>query len=768
MVNSVLLRPLPYANPDRLVGVSDGGRPGDVNQLGFGTFEDYRDRNRSFEHLVAVRSWQTTLVTSEAERLAGMRVSWNFFDMLGARPALGRTFRKDDDHQDRYRVLVLSDGLWRRRFNADPSVIGRMLRMNDQQFEVIGVMPPDFEDVVSSRFYKPAELWAALGYERTLPYACRGCQHLKAFGQLRSGVTVEQARDDLSGIRADLARQWPTEYDQREHISIVPLQDVIAGPVKEPLYVLLAAVGFVLLIACANVANLLLARGISRSREMAVRAALGAGRGRLIRQLVTESLLLWTAGGIAGMAVGAYLLQALADLAPVELPRAAAIGIDRWVLGFSAVLSVGTGLLFGLLPALNTTPLRLTSALATDARGSVGGSSRRARQALVVVDLAVALVLLVGAGLMLKSVARLVSVDPGFNSERVLTAQFSLIGEAYREDPAVYGFIERVVTQVRALPGVEAAAAAGQVPMGGNGDRYGFHIEGMQPANPAEAPSPERYSVTPDYFRVMQIPLLRGRLFTEADTTTAAPVIVISDTAARTLFRGHDPIGRRVRVGGPTGTPWRTIVGVVGDVRHTDLAENVWPQMYLPQSQMTDSFLVLAIRTSTSDPASLASSVRSILKEADPTVPLYDVATMDDLLKKSVARRRFVMLLLVGFAALSLLLAGVGLYGVISYTVAQRTREVGLRIALGAGRGDILRLVLGSGAITVIAGVAAGLGASLLVMRFIQGQLFEVEPLDPAAIGGAVMILGLVATAAHLLPVRRALRVDPTTALRQD
>ena len=287
----------------------------------------------------------------------------------------------------------------------------------------------------------------------------------------------------------------------------MPLQDVIAGPVKEPLYVLLAAVGFVLLIACANVANLLLARGISRSREMAVRAALGAGRGRLIRQLVTESLLLWTAGGIAGMAVGAYLLQTLADLAPVELPRAAAIGIDRWVLGFSAVLSVGTGLLFGLLPALNTTPLRLTSALATDARGSVGGSSRRARQALVVVDLAVALVLLVGAGLMLKSVARLVSVDPGFNSERVLTAQFSLIGEAYREDPAVYGFIERVVTRVRALPGVEAAAAAGQVPMGGNGDRFGFHIEGMQPANPAEAPSPERYSVTPDYFRVMQIPL---------------------------------------------------------------------------------------------------------------------------------------------------------------------------------------------------------------------------------------------------------------------
>ena len=406
--------------------------------------------------------------------------------------------------------------------------------------------------------------------------------------------------------------------------------------------------GFVLLIACANVANLLLARGMSRSREMAVRAALGAGRGRLIRQLITESLLLWTAGGIAGLAVGAYLLQILADLAPVELPRAAAIGIDGWVLVFSAALSVGTGLVFGLLPALNTTPLRSPNALASDARGSVSGSSRRARQALVIVDLAVALVLLVGAGLMLKSVGRLVSVDPGFNSERVLTAQLSLIGEAYREDPAVYAFTERVVARLRGLPGVEAAAAAGQIPMGGNGDRFGFHIEGMQPANPAEAPSPERYSVTPDYFRVMQIPLRRGRLLTEADTTTAAPVIVISDTAARTLFRGNDPIGRRVRIGGPTGTPWRTIVGVVGDVRHTDLAEEVWPQMYLPQSQMTDSFLTLAIRTSTSDPAALVPSVRSILKEADPAVPLYDVATLDELLEKSVARRRFVMLLLVG------------------------------------------------------------------------------------------------------------------------
>jgi putative ABC transport system permease protein len=662
---------------------------------------------------------------------------------------------------------VLSDGLWRRRFNADPSVIGRILRMNDQQFEVVGVMPAGFEDVVSSRFYKPAELWAALGYDSTLPYACRSCQHLKAFGQLRPGVTRAQAISDLTDIRADLARQWPTEYDQKEYIGVVALQDVVSGLVKEPLYVLLAAVGFVLLIACANVANLLLARGMNRTREMAVRAALGAGRARLLRQLVTESLLLWTAGGAAGLAIGALLLFALKSGAPIELPRAAAIGIDGWVLAFSALLSVVTGSLFGLLPALNTTPLSLSHALASDTRSSVGASSRRARQTLVIVDLAVALVLLVGAGLMLKSVGRLVSVDPGFNTERVLTAQFSLVGEAYREDSAVYAFIERALDRVRALPGVEAAAAAGQIPMGGNGDRYGVHIEGLEPANPAEAPSPERYSVTPDYFRVMQIPLRRGRLFTDADATTAAPVMLISETSARTLFQGHDPIGRRVRVGAPTGTPWRTIVGVVGDVRHTDLAEKAYPQMYLPQSQLTDSFIVLTIRTSTADPEGLAPAVRSILREADPTVPLYEVATLDQLLAKSVARRRFLMLLLVGFAAVSLLLAAVGLYGVISYTVALRTREVGVRLALGASRGHIFRLVLGSGAVTLSAGVAVGLIASLIVTRFLEGQLFQVEALDPAAIAGAVGVLALVATAAHVLPIRRALRVDPTVALRQ-
>jgi putative ABC transport system permease protein len=539
--------------------------------------------------------------------------------------------------------------------------------------------------------------------------------------------------------------------------------------VKEPLYVLFAAVGFVLLIACANVANLLLARGMNRGREMAVRAALGAGRARLLRQLVTESLLLWVAGGAIGLAVSAFLLRSLALNAPVELPRAATIGLDGGVLAFTAALALVTGVIFGLLPAFKTTPFRLQAVLGSDGRSSVSASSSRARQTLVIVNLAVALVLVAGAGLMLKSVGRLLSVDPGFDAEGVLTAQFSLVGEAYREDPAVFAFIQRVVAAARALPGVEAAAVAGQIPMGGNGDRFGFHIEGLARGTEAESPSPERYSVTPDYFRVMQIPLRRGRLFAESDTTTSPPVLIVSESAARLLFKGLDPLGRRVRIGSATAsTPWRTIVGIVGDVRHADLAETVWPQMYLPQSQMTDSFVVVTLRTSTGDPMALAPAVRSILRAQDPSVPLYEVATLESLLAKSVEQRRFVMVLLVGFAALSLLLAAVGLYGVVAYTVASRTREVGLRVALGATRNDIFRLVLGSGAATVAVGVGVGLVAAAAVTRFLEGQLFEVEPLDPAAMVMAVASLTLVAGLAHLTPIRRALRVDPTVALRQD
>jgi putative ABC transport system permease protein len=767
VVNAVLLRPLPFPRASELVLFGDDG-PGDsTHQIGYATFADFRDRTPAFEALAAIRSWQPTLVDGEAERLDGMRVSWNYFSLLGVQPAIGRSFREDEDHPDRYRVVVLSDGLWRRRFNADPAVVGRIIRMNDVPYEIIGVMPRQFDDVVSAHAYAQADLWAPLGYDGSLSYACRTCQHLKAVGRLAPGVTLEQAAADLTRIRADLARQFPTDYNTTDRVGLTRLQDVLTGPVREPLYVLLAAVAFVLLVACANVANLLLARAMSRTREMAVRSALGAGRGRLVRQMITESVILWVLGGAGGLVIGSALLDSLVSLAPEGLPRADAIGVDAWVLAFSALLSLATGMLFGLLPALSATSLRSGGALQSVSRGAVGASSRRTRQALVVVDLAVALVLLAGAGLMLKSVSRLLHVDPGFNVEGVMTAQFSLVGEAYRENAAVYSFIQQIEARIQAFPGVEAVGLAGQIPMGGNGDRYGIMIEGLAPANPADAPSAERYSVTAGYFSAMGLPLVRGRLIQPTDIAASQPVMLISQTAARTLFDGTDPVGRRVRFGAPDA-PWRTIVGIVGDVRHASLTEAIRPQMYLPQSQVTDSFLVVVVKASHDHMPAVVPAIRTALRELDPAVPLHTVALLQDLLARSIADRRFVMLLLVGFAAVSLLLAAVGLYGVVSYTVSERTRELGVRMALGASRTDILKLVLGSGAVTAIAGVVIGLAASAVLTRFLQGQLFEVEPLDPAAMTGAVCLLAAVALLAHLLPVRRALRVDPTTALRED
>lgn len=768
VVNAALLRPLPLRDAGELVMLGDAS-PGDsTRQLGYLTFADLRERTRALRALAAIRSWQPTLVTTEAERLAGMRVSWNYFSLLGVDPALGRAFRAEDDHPDRYRVVLLSDGLWRRRFNADPAVVGRTITMNDLVYEIVGVLPPDFHDVVSAQAYRPAEIWAPLGYSGAQPQACRSCRHLRAIGRLGQETNLEAASQELNSIRAALARQFPDEYTAQGRVGLTKLQEAVSGPVKEPLYVLIAAVGFVLLVACANVANLLLARAMGRSREFAVRAALGAGRRRLVRQLVTESLLLWSVGGTAGLLVAGILVEWLLSVAPSGLPLPSSVGIDRFVLLFCAATSLTTGVLFGLIPAVSATSARGGHAIAPGSRGAIGASSRRARQALIVVDLAVALVLLVGAGLMLKTVSQLVNEDPGFNTHGVVTAQFSLVGNAYRDDAAVYRFIQRVEAGVRALPGVEAAAVAGQIPMGGTGDRLVMHIDGLRAANPVNAPAPERYSVTPGYFSAMQIRLVRGRLFDDRDTTASEGVVIVSETAAKTLFAGTDPIGRRVRVGGGPDAPWRTIVGIVGDVRHTRLTETAWPQMYLPQSQFTDSFLVVVVKAAPERLPHLVAPIRDVIRQLDASVPLYDVALLGDLLQKSFAEKRFLMVLLVSFAAVSLLLASVGLYGVVSCTVSERTREVGVRVALGARPRDILLLVLRSGARTAAAGLAAGVAASLMLTRFLQRQLFEVSPFDGMALVAAVSVLTVVAAAAHLVPMRRALAVEPTVALRED
>jgi putative ABC transport system permease protein len=767
VVHAVLLRPLPYAVPDRLVAFGDADEEGLPANIGFATWQDYRNRSRTFDAMALVRSWSPTLVVNgEAERISAMRVSWNYFEMLGVQPALGRTFAEAEDRPEHWRVVILSDGLWRRRFGADPFVVGRAIRMNDRDYRIVGVLPASFEPLVSQHFYTRAEMWASLGYDASLDYACRSCQHLRAFGRLRADTSIDAAAAELDAIRAQLAAAYPTEYP-RGRVSVIRLQDKLAGPVRGAVLTLLAAVGFVLFIACANVANLLIARAAQRSREMAVRAALGAGRSRLLRQLLTESVLLGLIGGVLGVALAVLSIDALAGMAPASIPRLDNARLDAAVLAFALGLSLLTGIVFGAIPARLGAAPDLQRTLASDSRWAARGG-RRARALLIAGDLAVALVLLAGAGLMLKSVGRLVRVDPGFDAKGVLTLQYSLIGAAYAEDAAVVAFTDRVLERIRALPGVEAAAVTSQIPMGGNGDTWGFHIEGRVPANTAQSPSVERYSVTPDYLSAMRVPLERGRFFTDADRATAQPVIVVSRSTAAALWPGEDPIGHRVRTGEASRGPWRTVIGIAGDVRHTSLDAPATLQMYLPQAQVTDSFLVVTIRSAESAPERLVGPVRAIIRELDPAVPIYDVATLEDLVGRSVAQRRFVLHLLVGFAAVALLLAAVGVYGVISYTVAQRTRELGIRLALGAGARDIVRLVFGAGLKAVTAGIAAGAVAALVLVRFMDTLLFDVEPTDPVALSLSALLLGVVALAAHWMPLRRALRIDPTIALRQE
>jgi putative ABC transport system permease protein len=768
IVHAVLLRPLPFSEPENLFVVGDRDDNGGANNIGFTTFRDFQARNQTFESMALMRTWSPTLVAGgEAERLQAVRVTWQFFSMLGVRPSLGRDFREEEDRPDRRRVLILADSLWKRRFGADPAVIGRTVKMNDVNFQIIGVMPPDFESLVAARFYVPAQIYSLVGYDVSEPDACRSCQHLKAFGRIKHGVSREQAVADLNAIRGQLKSEYPTTYPPGE-MTAVPLSEAIAGSVRTPLFVLLGAVGFVMLIACANVANLLLSRSVKRSREIAVRTALGAGRGRIVRQLLTESALLGLAGGALGLGFAAISLRSVGTIAPVSIPRLDHVAIDGWVLAFTLALSVVTGVGFGLVPALRGTSFQLRESLASDARTGTGAGSTRARQLLVVGDLALAFVLLAGAGLMLRSVRGLMLADPGFSADRVLTVQFSLVGEAYREDSAVFAFQNRVLEQVKALPGVEAAALTGQIPMGNNYDTWGFHIEGLLHANPSEDPEVQRYSVSTDYFRAMEIPLRRGRLIADSDVTGGMPVMVISESTA-SLWAGADPIGRRVRAPGSDG-PWRTVVGIVGDARHASLDEDQRRSagFYLPQAQITDSFLVLVVKAKALEPERLTQPIRGILRNLDPAVPVYSVAPLDELVEKSYADRRFVMRLLAAFSMLAVLLAAIGLYGVVSYTVSQRTRELGLRVALGAQPRDILRLVLAGGFGTVAIGLGVGLCAAFALTRFLGSMLFDVNATDPATIAGAVIMLAVVALAAHWLPARWALRVDPVVALRQE
>jgi putative ABC transport system permease protein len=777
VLDAVLLRPLPYAGPDRLVAIGhpDAGT-GYPTNLGFLTFRDWRDRTKAIEDAAAMRSWLATITGGpaeagrhgeaqiEPERVPAVRVSWNFFRLLGVAPALGRDFRPEEDRPEAWRVVLLSDGLWRRRFGADTSIVGRTIRIHDRPYLVAGVMPASLEPLISARYYSAAEIWAPIGYDEATRDACRSCQHLNAIARVRTGVSLDAARAELVSVQEAMRREFPSDYGSTT-ATLRPLRDQLLGDVRPMLFVLFGAVSAVLLIGCANLAGLLLARGAGRERELAVRSALGASGARLVRQLLTEAALLSALGGVVGSLLAATGARALTLAAPVDVPRIAAAGFDVRVLAFSLAVTVLAGLAFGLVPALRAWSGNPRESLHSGQR-STQDATRWSRRALVAGEVAVAIVLLAGAGLMIRTMGNLLSVDPGFDPRRVLTVDLAFVGPPYAEDPAVFATQQRILEGVRALPGVEAAAFASQIPLGGNMDTWGLHAEGHPLYGTADAPSVERYGVTPDYFKVMRIPLKRGRLLTDADRTDAPRVIVVGETAAQQIWPGQDPIGKRGRMPGVKGE-WYTVVGIVGDVRHYELAAPPTMQMYVGQPHITDSFVTLTVRTA-GDPIGIAAAVRAIVFREAPGVAPAAATTLEQLVSKSVQQRRFAMLVLAAFAAVALTLAALGLYGTISYMVARRGREFGVRMALGARGADIARLVLSEGTQLVAAGlVVGGLGAVVLT-RLMDSLLYGVRPSDPVTLGAILLIVAAASIAAQIVPLIRATSTDPATALHAE
>jgi putative ABC transport system permease protein len=764
VINPVLLRPLPYAHPERIMTLWERGELGEESNTGYATFLDVRQLARSFDDIAAMSSWQPTLQGgAEAERLDGQRVTREFFAVLGVRPALGRDFSDAENVRGQHHVVILSHGLWQRRFGGDASLVGRSVTLNGVEYAVVGVMPKSFESLLAPT----AQLWAPLAYESSLPWACRSCRHLRMIGRLKAGVDPGAAKTELDLLSARLVSEHPTDYPTTG-MFVVPLQLRLTRDVQPALLAVLAAVGFVLLIACANVSSLLLGRAMKRESEFAIRAALGAGRRRVVRQLLTESVLLGLLGGLGGVALAWGGVKGLTAMGPASLPRLQAIGIDLGVLGFTATLSLASGLLFGLIPALATARPDLFTALRPGGRHTAQRRRRVARAILVIGEVAMALMLLVGAGLLLRSLQGLLGVDPGFEPRRLLTMEVQTTGPRYENDDAIRAFFVRAADAIRTIPGIEGAGWTSQLPLGGNFDRYGVAIEGKPLPNPANAPSADRYAVSPGYLEAMRIPLKRGRTISASDARDRPPVVLINETFAKQDWPGKDPIGARVKLGGPEA-PWRTIVGIVGDVHHVSLDERQPPQIYLPEAQWLDAdgAMVLAARTR-GDPASAAPAVREAIRSVDRDLPILHVAGMEEVIANTADQRRFAFVLFQVFALVALLLAAAGIYGVLAGSVAERTREIGIRAALGASRSGLLGLVLRQGLGLTASGIALGSFGALLLSSFLRTLLFGVAPQDPLTFTGVVVVLSVVALLACWIPARRATRVSPLEALRGD
>ena len=778
IVNTVLLRPLPFEDSQRLVALGnfDTRRAPAIPQgpVSYPDAMDVRARNHSFQEVSVYNDNDATLTgIGEPLHVNVESVSANIFRLLGTQPGVGRAFLDSEDAPGHH-VVILSDTFWRAHFNADRNVIGRTLNLTGRAYTVVGVMPPGFQFPVRA---EARDLWLTFSRQAEVDdpkdkpvTEQRGNHSLQAIARLKPGVTLAQANADLASISHALSTEYPAS-NSHEGVGARSELDSLVGDTREPLLILFGAVGLVLLIACANVANLMLARSMTRAREIAIRAALGASRGSIMRQLITESLVLSLAGAALGVGAARWALSAVLRLYPDNLPRAADIGIDYRVLLFTAGLAIATGILFGLVPALQVSKPNLTETMREGGRGSTTGAAHnRLRSGLVIAETALGIVLLAGAGLLIRSLNRLAHTDLGFNPEHVLTATFDLSETRYNLDQQDQ-FIRELITRIRTLPGVNGAAGAMPLPL--YQDRWSVSFNLLDhPVPEASEPDAGIYNVVPGFFETMQIPLLRGRTFDERDQRNSAPVMIVTQEFVKKFFPNEDPLGRRVKIGagdGATRERYRTreIVGVVGDIRTSKLSAAPPPAYYVPLPQLMWGAPVLVIRSAMA-PGTVETEVRKVLAAMDPDAPLYQVQTMEDYLALDLGRARFQTMLLGLFAGIALLLTAVGLYGVMSFTVLQRTHEIGIRVALGASRADVLGMVLSKSLALTGVGLAIGLIGASMLTRLLANLLYEVKPTDPLTLAAVSVVLIAVSALASYIPAQRAARVDPMVALRYE
>lgn len=777
VVNAVLLRPLSYKDSNRIVTVLRDGR----QPISPANFLDLQGQNKSFEQMAAAELWGGTLTGGDrAESLVGLRMGDNLFSLLGVQPLIGRAFATDDYQPGKERVIVLGHSLWQRRFGGEQNILGRQITLDGESYTVVGVMPRDFR--FPPFWATRAEMWSPLVLANRA--AQRNASSLRAFGRLNAGVTREQAQAEMDAISKQLEKTYP-ETNTGVTVRVDPLHEKVVGDVRPALLVLLGAVCLVLLIACANVANLLLARAATRQKEMAIRAALGASRWRVTRQLLTESVILALLGGATGLLLAFWLIDLLTKLLEgnttslsLTMPRLNEIGVDLPTLGFTLVVALLTGVFFGVIPALQASRQNLNETLREGGRGAtLNRRGQRLRGALIVAEMSIAVVLLIGAGLMMRSFLRLQAIDPGFDPRNVLTFTVSLAGAKQYVGAQRELFYRGLIEQLKKLPGVQSASAVNHLPLAGDTWGMSIAIEGHPLPSPGETNRAVYRVSLPDYFRTMGMSLHRGRDFNDRDVMDAPGVVIINETAARRHWAGEDPIGKRLTLGDPRTNPkWLTVVGVVKDVKQEAWTSEPSDEVYLPflqsksyveETGRATSYMTIAIRTTT-DPLTLTTAAQNAVWSLDKNLPVSNVASLEQVIADAVLQPRFNLLLIGIFAAVALLLSAVGLYGVIAYFVTERTREIGIRLALGAQTGDVMKIVVGQGVLLSLIGIAIGIAAAFALARVVASLLYGVSATDPATFVGVAILLIFVALFACYIPARRAMKVDPMIALRYE